>query len=56
LLRALGHEEKARQTIGTLPDKHPFDAKYNQIAAINWESCSEVLNRHAAAEVLGNGW
>lgn len=53
---ALGHEEKARQTIGALPDKHPFDAKYNQIATINWESCSEVLNRHAAAEVLGNGW
>ena len=53
---ALGHEEKARQTIGALPDKHPFDAKYNQIATLNWESCSEVLNRHAAAEVLTSGW
>lgn len=53
---ALGNEQKARQTIGKVPDKHPFEAKYNQIQHIDWESCAEVLNRTAVAERLGEGW
>ena len=47
---ALGDECKARETIDAVPEKHPFEAKYNQIASINCESCSEVLNRVAAKE------
>ena len=53
---ALGDERKARETIDAVPEKHPFEAKYNQIASINWESCSEVLNRVAAKEALERGW
>lgn len=47
---------KARETIDAVPDKHPFETKYNQIASINWESCSEVLNRVAAKKALERGW
>jgi hypothetical protein len=39
-----------------VPQKHPFEAKYNQNASINWESCAEVLNRVAAKEALERGW
>jgi len=53
---ALGDDRKARETIDAVPEKHPFEAKYNQIASINWESCSEVLNRVAAKEALERGW
>lgn len=45
-----------RKTIDAVPEKHPFEAKYNQIASINWESCSEILNRVAAKEALERGW
>ena len=53
---AEGREQKARQTIGQIPEQHPFEAKYNQIQSINWESCSEVLNKHAASECLEAAW
>ena len=53
---ALGDERKARETIDAVPEKHPFEAKYNQIARINWESCAEVLNRTAARESLERAW
>jgi ERCC4-related helicase len=53
---AEGREQKARQTIGQIPEKHPFEAKYNQIQSINWESCSEVLNKHAVTECLTATW
>jgi len=33
---AIGDERKARETIAAVPRKHPFEAKYNQIASINW--------------------
>lgn len=45
-----------RKTIDAVPEKLPFEAKYNQIASINWESCSEILNRVAAKEALERGW
>jgi len=53
---ALGDDRKARETIDAVPQQHPFEAKYNQIASINWESCAEVLNRVAAKEALERGW
>lgn len=53
---AQGGKRKARETIDAVPEKHPFEAKYNQIASINWESCSEVLNRVAAKKALERGW
>ena len=53
---AQGDDRKARETIDAVPEQHPFEAKYNQIASINWESCSAVLNRVAAKEALERGW
>jgi len=53
---ALGQEQRAKQTIGQVPEKHPFEAKYNQIQSINWETCSEVLNKHAVSDCLRSGW
>jgi superfamily II DNA/RNA helicase len=53
---AQGQEQRAKQTIGQVPEKHPFEAKYNQIQSINWETCSEVLNKHAVSDCLGSGW
>ena len=38
---ALGDECKARETIDAVPEKHPFEAKYNQIA------------KHQLGELLG---
>jgi ERCC4-related helicase len=53
---AQGNEQKARQTIGQIPAKHPFEAKYNQIQSINWETCADVLNKHAVAACLEAPW
>ncbi|MFT6380894.1 MAG: superfamily II DNA or RNA helicase [Akkermansiaceae bacterium] len=53
---AVGDIEHARQEINAIPEKHPFEAKYNQISAVDFESCSKVLNRHAAREELEKSW
>lgn len=53
---AIGDERKVRETIDAVPKKHPFEARYNQIAAIHWESCAEVLNKVAAREALERAW
>ncbi|MCB1099687.1 MAG: DEAD/DEAH box helicase family protein [Verrucomicrobiae bacterium] len=53
---AIGESEKASKLIGTMPKKHPFAAKYNQIASINWESCAAVLNKTDKREVLMREW
>lgn len=53
---ALGDDKKARQTIGKIPERHPFEARYNQIQHIDWETCAEVLNRNAVAERMAEGW
>ncbi len=53
---AIGEEEQAKRRLGETPKKHPFVAKYNQIAEIHWESCSEVLNRVDIQATLARGW
>jgi hypothetical protein len=45
LAAALGDERKARETIGAVPERHPSEAKYNQIASINWETRRGVRTR-----------
>lgn len=56
IFAAQGDEKKAKETIAALPEKHPFEAKYNQIARIEWETCTDVLNRVAARECLEKCW
>lgn len=53
---AVGATEKAKERIGAVPRKHPFAAKYNQIANIDWESCAEVLNAVEKRNKLSRGW
>jgi superfamily II DNA or RNA helicase len=53
---ALGDTEKAKKIIGGVPKQHPFEARYNQIASVKWESCSEVLNAVERRQTLLRGW
>ena len=53
---AVGATEKAKERIGAIPEKHPFEAKYNQIANVDWESCAEVLNAVEKRNKLSKGW
>jgi superfamily II DNA/RNA helicase len=53
---AVGDTEKARKTIGKVPEQHPFEAKYNQIANIDWETCAKVLSPLVVRKALQKGW
>lgn len=53
---AVGNKEKARQIIDALPEKHPFEMKYNKIENINWESCAEILNKTERRHILLKNW
>jgi superfamily II DNA/RNA helicase len=53
---AVGTTEKAKERIGAIPKKHPFEAKYNQIANVDWESCAEVLNSVERRNKLAKPW
>jgi hypothetical protein len=53
---ALGKEEQARKVIDSIPEKHPFDIRYEKIEHIDWESCAQVLSNRAKKEALMKGW
>lgn len=53
---ALGAKEKAKEIIDAMPVQHPFELKYNRIEKVDFESCSEVLNKVERREVLLRGW
>lgn len=53
---ALGDQEKAKQIINAVPDRHPFELKYDRIENINWEACSTVLNNNERKKVLIEKW
>ena len=54
---ALNEKEKAKQIIKKIPDKHPFEIKYNdKVSASDWESCTEVLSEELKQRKLKEGW
>ncbi len=53
---ALGEIDKARKVIDSVPDRHPFDLRYNKITRVNWESCTTVLNSISRKQYLTRGW
>ncbi|MCC5786920.1 MAG: DEAD/DEAH box helicase family protein [Phycisphaerales bacterium] len=53
---AMGEEEHARRVIDAVPQKHPFEVRYNAVSPVNWESCERVLARAAKDEILRAGW
>jgi len=54
---ALGQEEEALKIIDNVPERHPFEARYNDdVRHIDWESCTRVLNDKEKRRVLEKGW
>jgi hypothetical protein len=53
---AQGEIDKARQTIGKVPDQHPFELRYHKIQKTPWESCAKVLEGSARRQQLILGW
>jgi len=53
---ALREEERAKEIIDELPERHPFEMKYNRIENIDWESCNRVLDSLSQLEALKKGW
>jgi hypothetical protein len=53
---ALREEERAKQVIDEVPQRHPFEMKYDRIENVNWESCSRVLDSVSQLEVLQKSW
>jgi superfamily II DNA/RNA helicase len=41
---ALGELERAKKVIAAVPEKHPFDIRYERIEKTDWESCEKVLS------------
>lgn len=53
---ALGAKEKAKALIDAVPQRHPFEIRYQQVEKVNWESCARVLDRKAKWDCLRQGW
>lgn len=54
---ALNDIEKAKERIDSVPDKHPFDLRYQTcVGKVDWESCSTVLAATEKRKYLMNGW
>uniref|UniRef100_A0A831UAK0 Helicase SNF2 n=1 Tax=Geobacter metallireducens TaxID=28232 RepID=A0A831UAK0_GEOME len=54
---AIGEIEKARQTIDAVPEKHPFDRRYqSSVEKVNWETCAKVLDSNDRKKHLSRGW
>jgi hypothetical protein len=56
VLTALRDEERALEIIDAVPERHPFELRYDRIQPIDWESCSLVLDSHDQLDVLMRGW
>lgn len=58
-LVAQGKIDEAKKTINDLPDKSPFEAKYENpamIQAYDWERCSKVLDEYIKVEHFKARW
>lgn len=54
---AIGEQDKALEIIDNVPEKHPFENRYNKgVEHIDWESCSEVLDKKEKRKFLEKGW
>jgi len=54
---AIHKQDEALKIIDQLPEKHPFENRYNLgVKHIDWESCSKVLNKKEKRKILEQGW
>lgn len=50
------NDAEAAKRIDEIPEEHPFIDKYDRIAAVDWESCSVVLDAQTQLDALLRGW
>lgn len=51
--------EKAKKIIDAVPERSPFESKYENpkmVQALNWESCSQVLDEYIKVEHFKKHW
>ena len=53
---ALDEMEQAKQTIDSVPNKHPFELRHHEVGRVDWESCARVLDDAAKRQSLTRGW
>jgi len=53
---ALGDIERARETIDSVPQKHPFQLRYHEVEKVDWERCTRVLDNGQRRRYLSRGW
>jgi len=53
---AQGQIERAKQIINALPEKHPFDIRWNKIEKVPWQSCATVLEFAEKRAYLSKPW
>jgi superfamily II DNA/RNA helicase len=54
---AQGEIEAAKKIIDNVPDKNPFEVRYNQnVSNIGWETCSKVLNNQEKRRYFKDSW
>lgn len=50
------NEARALQIIDALPERSPFEIRYDRIEDVDWESCSTVLDSQAQLDMFLEGW
>ncbi|MCB0784569.1 MAG: DEAD/DEAH box helicase family protein [Flavobacteriales bacterium] len=53
---AEGRLEKAKELIDGIPEKSPFELRYDRIESVDFETCATVLNEVERTENLKQGW
>ncbi|MBI9031446.1 DEAD/DEAH box helicase family protein [bacterium] len=54
---AQGEIDEAKKIIDNVPDKNPFEIRYNQkVSNIDWDSCTSVLNALEKRKYFRSGW
>ena len=54
---AVNNIEQAKKRIDAIPNKHPFEIRYQQKPGkIDWESCSKILDKTEKRRYLTQGW
>jgi hypothetical protein len=53
---ALRDEQRALQNIDAVPEKSPFEIRNDKVEAVDWESCSTVLDSQAQLDIFLEGW
>jgi len=49
--------ERAKERIDEVPDKHPFDIRYQQhVERVDWETCEKVLDSMEKKDYFRRGW